>query len=67
MSAPAKYAELFATESRDHLTAMEHALLELEGDPSAAGALDELFRSVHTIKGMSGVMGYDTVTALAHA
>lgn len=67
MSASAKYAELFATESRDHLTAMEHALLELEGDPGAEGALDELFRSVHTIKGMSGVMGYDAVTTLAHA
>ncbi len=67
MSSPAKYAELFATESRDHLTAMEHALLELEGDADARGALDELFRSVHTIKGMSGVMGYETVTTLSHA
>ena len=67
MSSPAKYAELFATESRDHLTAMEHALLELEGDADARGALDELFRSVHTIKGMSGVMGYETVTSLSHA
>jgi two-component system chemotaxis sensor kinase CheA len=67
MSASAKYAELFATESRDHLTAMEHALLELEGDPAARAALDELFRSVHTIKGMSGVMGYDAITSLAHA
>ena len=67
MSSSAKYAELFATESRDHLTAMELALLELEGDPGARGALDELFRSVHTIKGMSGVMGYDAVTSLAHA
>ena len=67
MSSPAKYAELFATESRDHLTAMEHALLELEGDADARGALDELFRSVHTIKGMSGVMGYEAVTTLSHA
>jgi two-component system chemotaxis sensor kinase CheA len=67
MSATAKYAELFATESRDHLTAMEHALLELETNPDARAALDELFRGVHTIKGMSGVMGYDAVTTLAHA
>lgn len=68
MTSPAaKYAELFATESRDHLTAMEHALLELEGDPSARAPLDELFRAVHTVKGMSGVMGYDVVTSLAHA
>jgi len=46
---------------------MEHALLELEADHGAREALDELFRSVHTIKGMSGVMGYDAVTSLAHA
>jgi two-component system chemotaxis sensor kinase CheA len=62
-----RYAELFATESRDYLTAMEHALLQLEADPLAREPLDELFRAVHTLKGMSGVMGYAVVTELAHA
>ena len=62
-----KYAELFAIESRDNLTAMEHALLDLEADPAARPPLDALFRSVHTLKGMSGVMGYVAVTELAHA
>lgn len=62
-----KYAELFATESRDYLTAIEHALLELEADPAARGALDALFRAVHTLKGMAGVMGYGAVTELSHA
>lgn len=62
-----KYTELFVTESRDYLTAMEHALLQLEADPSARDPIDSLFRSVHTLKGMSGVMGYDAVTELSHA
>ncbi|MCC6319248.1 MAG: chemotaxis protein CheA [Gemmatimonadaceae bacterium] len=62
-----KYAELFVTESRDYLTAMEHALLQLEADPQAREPIDALFRSVHTLKGMSGVMGYSTVTELSHA
>ncbi len=62
-----KYAELFATESRDHLTAMEHALLELESAPGDRAALDALFRSVHTLKGMSGAMGYSAVSTLSHA
>ena len=62
-----KYAELFATESRDYLTAIEHALLQLEADPGAREPVDEVFRAVHTLKGMGGVMGYDSVTRLAHA
>jgi two-component system chemotaxis sensor kinase CheA len=62
-----RYAELFATESRDHLTAMEHALLELEASPADREALDALFRSVHTLKGMGGAMGYEGVSTLSHA
>lgn len=67
MSLPAKYAELFATESRDHLAEIEHALTALEASPGARLPVDALFRSVHTLKGMSGMMGYSAVTSLAHA
>lgn len=67
MSRPPKYVELFATESRDHLTLIEHALLELERAPTSIEPVDALFRAVHTLKGMSGVMEYSAVAALAHA
>jgi two-component system chemotaxis sensor kinase CheA len=67
MAAANRYTELFTTEARDYLTAMEHALLQLEADPSASEPIDALFRSVHTLKGMSGVMGYVAVTELSHA
>lgn len=62
-----QYAELFAAESRDYLSAIEHALLDLERRPNAREPIDALFRAVHTLKGMSGVMGYTAVSEVSHA
>jgi two-component system chemotaxis sensor kinase CheA len=62
----ARYTELFLTESREHLAVMNRHLLVLERSPGARESLDATFRAVHTIKGMSGTMGYEAVTALAH-
>ncbi len=66
-----RYRELFLTEARDHLVSINQALIALEHTPVTSGrgreSLDELFRAVHTVKGMSGVMGYDAVGALSHA
>jgi two-component system chemotaxis sensor kinase CheA len=61
-----RYADLFLTESREHLSAVNHLLLELERDPTAAEPLSAIFRAVHTVKGMSATMGYDAVSALSH-
>ena len=74
-----QYAELFLTESREHLSAINHWLLELEQVGTATGGSDSaeanarageavgaVFRSVHTIKGMSATMGYAVVAELAH-
>ncbi len=64
----AKYVALFASESRENLAAINQALLALERRPDAVESINELFRAVHTIKGMSGVMGtgYGGVAELAH-
>ncbi|MBA3646110.1 MAG: chemotaxis protein CheA [Gemmatimonadaceae bacterium] len=59
------YAKLFLTESREHLVEINNALLALERDANS-DAVDELFRAVHSIKGMSGAMGYKSVTELSH-
>lgn len=71
---PARYRDLFLTEARDHLVVINQALIALErapreGEGGAARreAVDTLFRAVHTVKGMSGVMGYAAVGALTHA
>jgi two-component system chemotaxis sensor kinase CheA len=65
----AQYAELFLTESREHVSAINNALLELErgvADADAAAAVSAIFRAVHTVKGMSATMGYAAVAELSH-
>jgi len=62
----ARYAELFLTESRDNIVAVNEALLRLERNPRDREAIDAVFRSVHTVKGMAGVMGYAAVADVAH-
>ena len=62
----ARYAELFLTESREHLSAINHLLLELERSPKASEPVTAIFRAVHTIKGMSATMGYAAVAELSH-
>jgi two-component system chemotaxis sensor kinase CheA len=61
-----KYADLFLTESREHLSVINQQLLELERAPEASEPVGAIFRAVHTVKGMSATMGYEAVTALAH-
>jgi two-component system chemotaxis sensor kinase CheA len=60
-----RYAKLFLTESREYLSEMNTALLELERGRSDA-AVARLFRAVHTMKGMGAAMGYTAVGELSH-
>lgn len=61
----ARYAELFRTESREHLAEIDTALLALERDGDSA-QVAVLFRSTHTIKGMAASMGYSAVEQISH-
>ena len=63
---PSRYAELFLTESQEHLSAINTSLLELERTPGAEAPVAALFRAMHTIKGMAATMGYQAVTEIAH-
>jgi two-component system chemotaxis sensor kinase CheA len=60
-----RYAKLFLSESREYLSEINNALLELERGASET-AIARLFRAVHTMKGMGGAMGYATVSELSH-
>ncbi|MCW5824927.1 MAG: chemotaxis protein CheA [Gemmatimonadaceae bacterium] len=63
---PSRYAELFRTESREQLSAINRALLAIEQGDDPAEAVDAIFRGVHTIKGMSATMGYVAVAEFSH-
>ena len=55
----------FAAESRETIAGLEEAIRELEA--GASGALDRLFRHVHTLKGSAGIVGLDHLATFAHA
>jgi two-component system chemotaxis sensor kinase CheA len=63
---PSRYAELFRTESREQLTAINRALLSLEEGADPTEPVSVVFRAVHTVKGMSATMGYHAVAEFAH-
>lgn len=63
---PSRYAELFRTESREQLSALNRALLAIEQGDDPAEPVAALFRGVHTIKGMSATMGYTAVAEFSH-
>lgn len=61
-----QYGELFLSESREHVSTVNHLLLALESDPGSRQVVEGVFRAVHTIKGMSATMGYRVVADLSH-
>lgn len=61
-----QYMEIFIDESKEHLQTMNQVLLELENNMSDVQHVNEIFRVAHTIKGMSGTMGFTKVADLTH-
>jgi len=57
----------FLIESQEGLDRMERCLTEFETRPEDAALLDDIFRSVHTIKGTTGFLGFKRLEKLAHA
>src|ERR1700692_3831263 len=56
----------FLIESQEGLDRMEGCLTELEERPPDAALLGDIFRSVHTIKGTTGFLGFKRLEKLAH-
>jgi two-component system chemotaxis sensor kinase CheA len=56
----------FLIESQEGLDRMERCLTDLEERPQDTELLGEIFRSVHTIKGTTGFLGFKRLEKLAH-
>ena len=61
-----QYMGMFLEESREHLQNLNSCVLELENAPNNLAVLGEIFRSAHTIKGMSATMGFTAIAELTH-
>jgi len=56
----------FVTEAEENLDAIEVHLIELEQDPSDTEIINNIFRPVHTIKGVAGFLSLKRINQLAH-
>ncbi|MCM3616240.1 chemotaxis protein CheA [Sutcliffiella horikoshii] len=61
-----QYLDIFLEESKEHLQTINTHLLELEKHPENLEIVSEIFRSAHTLKGMSATMGYEDLASLTH-
>jgi two-component system chemotaxis sensor kinase CheA len=57
----------FLAESQEGLDRMEVCLTELELHPDDGELVSEIFRTVHTVKGTTGFLGFKRMQTLAHA
>ncbi|OBR66797.1 chemotaxis protein CheA [Paenibacillus oryzae] len=60
------YLSMFIDESNDHLQSLNENLLQLEGSPEDLSIVQSIFRSAHTLKGMSATMGFEDLASLTH-
>ncbi len=61
-----QYLEIFIDETKEHLQSLNEQLLILEKEPENENTINEIFRAAHTLKGMSGTMGYKRMQNLTH-
>jgi two-component system chemotaxis sensor kinase CheA len=67
---PVEMDELLSTfldEADEHLAALESGLLRVSDGAPDLDLLNAVFRAAHSIKGGSGVFGFDAITRLTHA
>lgn len=61
-----QYREIFVNESREIVGNLNKVMLSLEKEPANADLVNECFRYLHNIKGMSATMGFEKITKVSH-
>src|SRR3984885_13953228 len=56
----------FLVESSENLDLLDRELINLEKDPGNRGMLASIFRTIHTIKGTCGFLGFTKLESVAH-
>lgn len=62
-----QYRQLFIEEAKEHIDTLTKSMLILEKEPENQEVVNMLFRSAHTLKGSSGMMGFKDFQELTHA
>src|SRR5580698_4890859 len=56
----------FLVESSENLDLLDRELINLEKDPGNRATLASIFRTIHTIKGTCGFLGFTKLESVAH-
>src|SRR5271157_6200715 len=56
----------FLVESHENLSRLDQEFVELEKHPRDAALLASIFRTIHTIKGTCGFLGFSTLEKITH-
>jgi len=56
----------FLVEGNENLDTLDRELIQLEKDPRNRATLASVFRTIHTIKGTCGFLGFTKLEAVAH-
>lgn len=56
----------FLVESNENLDLLDRELVQLEKDPANRNTLASIFRTIHTIKGTCGFLGFTKLESVAH-
>ena len=63
---PAELLEVFRLEADDHIRVLTTLLPEARNDPANLDRWQSIRRSIHTLKGAAGLVGFHSVTRLTH-
>ena len=61
-----QYLEIFIDEAKEHLENLNTQIMNLEQDGENPDTINEIFRAAHSLKGMSGTMGFKRMQTLTH-
>jgi two-component system, chemotaxis family, sensor kinase CheA len=56
----------FLVESNENLDQLDQDLVDLEQNPTETGIIASIFRTIHTIKGTCGFIGFSKLESVAH-
>ncbi len=61
-----QYLSTFIDETKEYMNTLNEQMLLMEKEPNNLEAINEIFRTIHTLKGMAGTMGFSNMAKLSH-
>jgi two-component system, chemotaxis family, sensor kinase CheA len=61
-----EFKKKYVEEAHEIITTLEEVILKLEGNEGEMNLIEEIFRSLHTLKGGAAMFGFDSIRDVTH-